>query len=797
MTDFQGIEYVGEMAIPGRIGHLMVLISVFTALFAAFYYWLSERKTGMAGQRLVKAANWIYIAHTAAIIFIGIILYYLILNHRFEYNYVWRYSSMTLQVKYIVASLWAGQEGSFWVWAVLQGLTGLFIVLWVRNKKAPVMAVVSLSQFFLTSMMLGIQAFGLKIGGSPFVLLRELPEYAGESFFLDPNYVEQITDGLGLNPLLENPWMMSHPPVLFLGYAFFVVPYAYALAGVWKKDYTGWIKPAMPWAIISLIALGAGILLGGRWAYESLTFGGFWAWDPVENASLVPWLIMAGALHFMLLNLRRKQNYRATFIFTFLGFLFILYATFLTRSGILAETSVHSFSADKKYQLLVIYMAVFLLMPAIGLIRNWKKIPHQETDTLLSRDFFLFAGSIVLLLSSFQIIFATSIPVINAVLGTNMAPPDDPVEYYNSWQLPFAVMIAGLIGLSQFLRYGKNDSGIFFRKLLFSMLVSVAITLAYSVFFPTRFLNLLLLGFSVFAVIASLDYMLRFVKLPQNLPASITHAGFGLFLAAVVLTFTNEKTISRDPVTRADNVKLVKDKITKLGDYHVVYSDHHTVVNETFYTLDFLSLQPDSSYIHEFTLVPSINRHPQMGQVSNPATRHKMLKDIYTYVSHAHEASHTDAEGYSMLMHEHMTLGDTLVALRSFIIFDSLRVEMPGEGFEQIGLHARFQIKSMMLPPREVWISYHLEDNREYFGDAYLEEQEVRLRFENVSDQAKTIVLGIYAKVEDHIVVRAIVFPYIRLLWLGTFVMLAGLIWSLVIRIKRARQAKEEAAESS
>lgn len=791
MGTFDGIEFVGELALPGRIGHVFVLITVFTALLAAFYYWLSEHKVGIEKQRLVKLGNWIYIIHSVALVGIGIILYYLIFNHRFEYNYVWRYSSMSLQARYIFASLWAGQEGSFWVWALLQGLTGLFIVIWVSNRKAPVMSVVALSQFFLTSMMLGIQVVGLQIGSSPFTLLRDLPEYAGEAFFMNPNYLEQIADGLGLNPLLENPWMVSHPPLLFLGYAFFVVPYAYAMAGLFSKDYSGWIKPAMPWVIISLVALGAGILLGGRWAYESLTFGGFWAWDPVENASLVPWLIMVGALHFMLLNLRRKQYYRASFIFVFLSFLFVLYATFLTRSGILAETSVHSFSADKKFQQLVLYMAAFFLIPLFGLVKYWKRIPHIETDNLLSRDFFLFAGSIVLLLSSFQIIFATSIPVINAVLGTNMAPPSEPVDYYNSWQLPFAVMIAGLIGLANFLNYGKNEMGIFLRNLTFSLIASVALTLAYSVFHPARFLNLLLLGFSIFAAIASLDYMLRFVKRPQNIPASIAHIGFGIFLAAVVLTFTNERTISRDPVTRAEDVKLVKGQLTRLGNYNVVYSSRSTEVNETYYKLDFVTIRPDSSHVLDFTLVPSINRHPQMGQVSNPATRHELLKDIYTYVSHAHEVDITDADGYSPMMQEMMQPGDTLVAMRSFIIFDSLRVEMPADGFEKISLHARFQIKSMMLPPREVWISYQLDEDHESFEDAFLEEQEMKLRFESVTEQPKTIVLGIYAKTEDHIVLRAIIFPYIRLLWLGTFIMLAGFIWSFVRRIKQARLANK------
>ncbi len=788
MSDFQEIVYVGEMALPGTIGHLLILISTFTALFSAFCFFLSARNEAIAKQRIFSAAKWIYMIHLLALAGVGIILYFLIFNHRFEYNYVYRYSSMSLQMKYIVACLWAGQEGSFWVWALLQGLAGLIAMLKTNVFRAPVMAIVSLSQFFLTSMLLGVQVMGQRIGSSPFSLIRELPEYAGDVFFKDPYYVEKITDGLGLNPLLENPWMVSHPPVLFLGYALFLIPYAYAFSALWKKDFEGWIKPAVPWVIASLTALGAGILLGGRWAYESLTFGGFWAWDPVENASLVPWLIFTGAMHFMLLNLKRKQQYHTSFIFVFLGFLFVLYAAFLTRSGILAETSVHSFSAEKKYLQLVIFMAVFFILPLSGLVLHWKKIPHSESERLFSRDFFLFAGSIVLMLSAFQIIFATSIPVINALFGTNMAPPSDPVSYYNSWQLPFALMIVILIGLSQFLNYGKNDIRIFFLQLLFSFLISIGLTLAYLVLIPTRPLILLLLGFSIFAVFASLDYMLRFYKRPQNIPASLAHTGFGIFMAAIVLTFTNEKTISGDPVTKAENIKLVKGEVTKLGNYNVIYSNRTTKVNETYYTLDFLKLNADSAFILDFTLTPSINRHPQMGQVSNPATRHEIMKDIYTYVSHAHEVDFADDKGHSLMLREMIQPGDTLMAMRSFIIFDSLHVEMPGDENDRISLHARFQIKSMMLPPHEVWISYSIEGENTFFDDAFLETQNIRLRFEGVGDQPRSIILGVYGEAEDHIVVHAVIFPYIRLLWLGAFVMLAGFVWALIRRMNAVRQ---------
>lgn len=784
MNDFQDIIYIGEMTLPGTVGHILVLFSTFTAIVSAIYFFLSNHKNEIEKQKLFRAAKWVYIAHVLSLAGVGIILYYLIFSHRFEYNYVYRYSSVALQAKYIVACLWAGQEGSFWVWAILQGLSGMIVLMKAGTFRPQVMGIVSLSQFFLTSMLLGVRVMGLKIGSSPFALLREMPEYAGETFFSDPNYVEQIADGVGLNPLLENPWMVSHPPVLFLGYALFLIPYAFALTALWKKDYTGWIKPALPWVLAALIFLGAGILLGGRWAYESLTFGGFWAWDPVENASLVPWLVMAGALHLMLLALKRKQQLHAAFIFVFLGFLFVLYAAFLTRSGILAETSVHSFGADKKYFQLVLFMAVFFVLPLVWLVLNWKKIPQQESETMLSRDFFLLAGSIVLLLSAFQIIFATSIPVINAVLGSNMAPPDDPVTYYNGWQIPFALMIALLIGLSQFLNYGKNQAGVFFRRILFSLLISAGLTIIYAVFVPARFMNLLLLGFALFAVFASLDYLFRFARKMHNLPGAITHIGFGIFLAAVVITFTNEKTISKDPVTKAENIKLIKGQMTRLGEYHVVYSNRKAVVNETFYTLDFLKLNADSSYYLDFTLVPSINRHPQMGQVSNPATRHKLTRDIYTYVSHAHEVDFTDENGLSLLSREIIRLGDTIMAMRSMIIFDSLKVEMPGDEFERIALNARFQIISMMQPTEEVWVRYSIEGHTALFEDAFLEEQNMKLRFEGVGDKPHSIILGIYGVSEDHIVVHAVIFPFIRLLWLGTFIMLAGFLWALIRRIR-------------
>jgi cytochrome c-type biogenesis protein CcmF len=191
-----------------------------------------------------------------------VILYYLIFNHYFEYAYVWQYSSALLPVKYIISCFWAGQEGSFLVWAVFQALIGMVLIFVSRDWEDHVLSVVSLSQVFVTSMMLGVHLLSLKIGGSPFTLLRDTYTNIQDSIFLHADYLSMVKDGNGLNPLLENIWMTIHPPILFLGYALALVPFSYAVSGLIRKEYYSWIRIALPWTLLSLTLLGAGILLG-------------------------------------------------------------------------------------------------------------------------------------------------------------------------------------------------------------------------------------------------------------------------------------------------------------------------------------------------------------------------------------------------------------------------------------------------------------------------------------------------------------------------------------------------------
>ena len=315
------IQYVGEHLLIGNIGNLFIVISFVAAILSAMGYYFSA-------QNKLPSDSWQNIGRIAfrihSLSVLGIIgtLFIIIFNHYFEYQYAWQHSSKALPVRYILSCFWEGQEGSFLLWTFWHIVLGNILIRYSGEWESSVMTVVSVVQIFLSSMLLGIYIFGYKLGSNPFLLLREHLDYANLPFVKISNYLETL-DGRGLNPLLQNYWMTIHPPTLFLGFASTLVPFAYAIAGLWQKKYTEWLKPALPWTFFGVMILGTGILMGGAWAYEALSFGGFWAWDPVENASLVPWLTFVGGAHVMVIYKNKGQSLVTTFFLIFLTFIFI------------------------------------------------------------------------------------------------------------------------------------------------------------------------------------------------------------------------------------------------------------------------------------------------------------------------------------------------------------------------------------------------------------------------------------------------------------------------------------------
>jgi cytochrome c-type biogenesis protein CcmF len=789
------VAYIGEHLLPGTIGRLLVYISIIAG-FTGIYLYLRMDKNGGANKAMRRYARLAYLVQTSSIVGVCLALFYLIVNHYFEYAYVYKHSSTLMPAKYIVSSFWAGQEGSFLLWAFFIGLYGIGAMLTARKLEGPAMIIVILAQLLLMSMVLGFKIAGFSLGSDPFQLLRMVPENMPNEFFRDPSYLQFITDGNGLNPLLENPWMVIHPPLLFMGYATAIFPFAFAFASLVQNDKRYWFKPTLPWISLTIGLLGTGLIMGGAWAYQSLTFGGFWAWDPVENASLVPWLVMVAALHYMLLSYKRDKYYLGTYIFTFLGFIMVLYASYLTRSGVLGETSVHAFGDDGRSFQLILFTLTYILLAAWILFKRRKSIPTSDLPGMFTREFLMMYGSIVLLLAAFQVISTTSVPVINKLLGTGLAPPNDVTGFYNNWQMPFAILATLLLGVGQYISYGKNDSKQFVRNIIYPLGLSLVIlVIGFFVDDDMSFAHLLFLFCISFTILTSVGFLFRFAGGKGNTGAAITHIGFGIFLLGVLIAFSNTKVISRSENAEmpgaGENAMLFKGQVKEIGDYYVCYSNEREEKDQVFFQIDFLKKGADGQLYLEKSLYPNIKYNSRMGNVYNPNTWNMLKGDVFMYLTFAEDRSKLMPGGYVLSGTSEITPGDTLVAGGAKILFDSLFVNSLSANGDEIKITAMLQAIDSSGLKTSYPLTYEVKDGFAQNGIVSLENNGVRIRFDNVSDKPKAIHVGIFEKQAEFVVAKIMFFPWIWIVWAGAIIMFSGVTVSIWRRAVKAKQAAD------
>ena len=800
--------YIGEHLLIGKVGNVFVILSFVLALLASISYFLAS-KWGEQSSSWKRIARNAFRIHGLSVIGIVIALFFMLYNHYFEYEYVWHHSNKEMPLRYILSCFWEGQEGSFLLWTFWHVILGIILQRTSKSWEAPVMAVISLVQVFLTSMLLGIFIFENRIGSNPFtVLLREHPDFSNIPLFSNPNYLEKL-DGRGLNPLLQNYWMTIHPPTLFLGFALTVVPFAYAIAGLWQKKYSEWIKPALPWAFMGVMILGTGVLMGGAWAYEALSFGGFWAWDPVENASLVPWLTLVGAAHVMLINRNSTHSAFIAFFLTILTFILILYSTFLTRSGILGETSVHAFTDLGMSGQLLIYLFFFLLLGIVLIIRNFKHFPKQKEEALWSREFWMFIGAIVLLVSSFQIMFYTSMPVWNKLFSLNKAPAKDVINFYNSWQLPFAFLILILIGVGQFFKYKNTDMKFFVKKILLSFFVSLVIAalISYSLNFSKPFYSLFLFS-TIFASVANLDYMLLVIKGNiKKAGASIAHIGFALMMLGVLISTSKKDIISQntsgksleslgEKISNNDNILLTQGDTLPMGKYFVTYIGKRFEGINVYFDVDYFTKTANGSFQKEFSLAPLVQTNPKMGNIAEPDTRHFLTFDVYSHVTYADLASLKEKETstkdeYSPTKNYSIKKGDTIFSSNAIIIFDSLSTSVDKIKYDltkdDIAVMAHLRVLDVTKKHIATPI-YVIHNNNVQSIESKIDELGLRFMFWKINPKDGKIDISIQEKkanVRDFIVMQAMVFPYINILWMGCIIMIIGTVLAILERVRK------------
>lgn len=378
------------------------------------------------------------------------VLLVLLFSREYQVRYVYEHVSSYLKPAYVLAAFWAGLEGSqlLWLWmlAVFTGLLVLRKPTWDRELRPYAMVMLAATQAFFALLLI--------LMTNPFELLPVVP-----------------SEGVSLNPLLQNFWMVIHPPIIFAAYALWTIPAAYALAALvtGKLDAT-WLRGTRRWTLAAWASLGIGVLVGAWWAYIELGWGGYWGWDPVENSSFIPWLVGTAFVHSSIIQQRRDMFRAWNVLLAVLTFVFTVFASFVTRSGLIQ--SVHAFAQSPIGYYYLVYMLLVLAVTVGLVIARRKELQGSgELGDLLSREFMFLIANLLLLGSALAILLGTLWPTLTEAVrdvASTLTP-----ENYNRFVGPLGLILVLLIGVCPLIDWRQTTAERLLRSVWVQLLAGV------------------------------------------------------------------------------------------------------------------------------------------------------------------------------------------------------------------------------------------------------------------------------------------------------------------------------------
>jgi cytochrome c-type biogenesis protein CcmF len=782
------------MLVLGLIGANIVRVALLAALVAAFFYYRSVRTPG--GTFLLWARNSYHLA-TISLIVSSAIFLYLILTHQFQYRYVWEYSSTTLPLPLLISTFYAGQEGSFTLWALYTSIIGLILMFYSsrRSYEGEAMSVYSLILAFLLLMLVVKNPFAFIWDSFPADLIKSgpIPDGLTNVVILDAArniWAQFPNEGRGLNPLLQNYWMVIHPQILFTGFSSMAVPYTLAVAALWKRDYNSWIRVATPWAVFGSMVLGTGIIMGGYWAYETLGWGGFWGWDPVENSSLIPWLLCVASIHTALNQRKSGAFVKTNFIFSLLTFLMALYSTFLTRSGVLGDTSVHSFVDPGMwvYWLLLAFIAVFTTI-GFGIfflrMREMPKVPVKHS--YFSREFALFLGAFTLSFVALFVAIGTSSPLITSILKGKASAVE--VGYYVKTNLPLGIVICLLSGLGQLLWWKHSNAGSFLRSILKPAALSLAVTLLVFVMLGSEDVLILLFTFcAAFSLFSNIQVGYGvFMGNPKFVGGSIAHIG----IAVMCLGFVTSSRYD----TKA-TVSLERGKPVETLGYRLTYLGYKEIDSERYA----FNVQVEHGSISRIVSPLMRFNTQENSTIRNPDIINFISRDFYVSPVSVQEGGDAQEVPLRLMKGATERIKDLELEFQGFDFSDDQRAAMTDGREFFINAKLRvfdgkqkkdIELKMKSGPSGAEFIPTPFVS---YDGRSY--EFTIRQMMPSQDDPAKS-ALEVNVKLhvddstpkkEETLVVEASVKPMINLVWAGTITLIIGFLLTIVRRSEEARR---------
>ena len=522
--------------ITPEVGHFSLILGLCLSLVLAVVPLMGVKKgvgpwIAMAKPLAVGQCLFILIAYLC--------LTHAFVSHDFSVEYVAANSNTHLPFVYLISGVWGSHEGSLLLWILILSLWTMAVAL--LSKSLPI---------DLTARVLSVMG-GVAVGFLLFILLTSNP-FA--RLFPSP------PEGRDLNPLLQDPGMAIHPPMLYMGYVGFSVAFAFAIAALMNgKLDTAWARWTRPWTTTAWMFLTLGITLGSWWAYYELGWGGWWFWDPVENASFMPWLVGTALVHSLAVTEKRGLFKNWTILLAVFAFSLSLLGTFLVRSGVL--TSVHAFASDPTRGIFVLAFLGIVVGGSLLLFALRSSQIHSETSfEPLSRDAMLLINNVLLVAAAVSILLGTLYPLIIDALGLGKISVGPP--YFNSVFIPLTAPLAALVGVGSLMRWRQDQMARLFELLRWPLLCSVIAGVILALL-PNEFSwgALIALTLAVWVTATSLyGIHLRVRSKPSALGAlrdislsiwamTVAHFGIAVFIIGISLTsiYSQEKDVRLAP----------------------------------------------------------------------------------------------------------------------------------------------------------------------------------------------------------------------------------------------------------
>jgi len=754
------MEYISSLYLPGAVTMWCALLF---ALVAVWGYSLVLRGDESARPFARRA----YRFYALSVVLGVLVLLILLWNRDFRIEYVYQYSGMELAPHYQLAAFWAGQKGSFLIWMLWGALIGLPLIKASGRQEAPVMILYTLATMGL--------AFIL-VRENPFVMLTQAP-----------------ADGAGLNPLLQDNWMVIHPPIMFVGYALSAVPFAFAVAALWRRDYDGWARRAFPWALAGFLVLGCAIMMGGYWAYETLGWGGYWGWDPVENASLIPWLFGTALIHGLHMERVKGRYRRANYVLATLVFLSVLYGTFLTRSGVLADFSVHSFVDLGISRWLLVWMLAAAGVAGLLMALRLREIStRRNEDPFFSRGTFLVLSTIVVLVSAMAVTWGTSAPLITRLPFFDSTSQVGP-EWYNTVHFPLALLVTLLLATVPFLAWKEADLPTLGKKLLVPggiALVLAGLSAAVGVHNP---FHLLFVFLCCLALVTNLVKTFERARVGGLKAAGgyLSHVGVGVILIGILASSAYDE---------STKVTLRQGETQQVGDLQMTFK---RFIPRQGHQKERMEIEVARDGGEPFLVYPKLFIHDRTRQVmANPDIRKFALQDLYVSPIDYDPGRPAGApRAFQLAKGEAFELGDLAIRFVGFEISDETRLAMSTgapitvgaalevttpAGTESLNPMYSFTASGpgagqVMNPPVQVPGGGLLRVGGINAGDGAVRLETVGVGPENDAVPPK-LSIDVSKK------------PLINLVWYGLFVILFGGLLATAARYREARIWESEAA---